>query len=128
MPITGPRTNVTQVQRLLAYNYDGRADLQTYVDSASVIVDRAVNLAAERGVSLLATEQELMERWLACHLYTKMDPLYASKSTAGASGSFVASKNEPERYKEGACNIDYSGALRIILNRQVARAFWLGTP
>ncbi len=79
-------------------------------------------------ITLTTAELELMERWLACHLYTKFDPLYASKSTGGASASFINDEDIPERYLAGAINVDYSGMLKAIIKRQVASLAWIGKP
>ncbi len=125
------RTNSGAVQALLGSNYDGLADLKQYIDSATVIINRTVSAAASKQptpITLTTAEQELMERWLACYLYCKYDPLYASKSTGGASASFINNPSIPERYLSGAINIDYSGMLKAIIMRQVASFAWLGKP
>jgi hypothetical protein len=125
------RTQTLAVEKLLGRNYDRRTDLQQFVDSASVVVDRAVTAALSiKDITLLPTEQELMERWLAAHFYAAQDPLYTSKSSLGASGSFQrgAGKEgfESTDYGARACNIDYSGMLKAIGARQSAGALWLG--
>lgn len=122
------RTNSAAVRKLLGDNYDTDTlpDLQPYIDTATVIVDRVVTCALARNVTLLATESELIERWLAAHYYTKMDPTYASKSTEGASGQFIRNEQEKEPYKDGAINLDYSGCLKAVLARQRVQFSWLG--
>lgn len=124
------RTTTTAVQTLLGANFgplpDGtNPDLQPYVDTGSMVTDNVVNVAAGRGWTLTASNLELIERWLSAHFYTKMDPLYASKSEGGASGSFVSGK-EAERYKQGAIDVDPSGSVNILLNRLFAGGDWLG--
>jgi hypothetical protein len=130
-------TTVAAVQKLLGPNYgvqpDSTApDLQQFCDMAAAIVEtRLVQAAlnANPSITFSSVELELIERALACHFYTKLDPLYTSKNTGGASGSFVnTNTTEQERYKDMAINLDYSGMLKAILNRQVARASWLGKP
>lgn len=122
------RTTSSQVQGVLAANYDGSTSLTPFIDSASAVVDRVATCATAKGITLSSTELELIERWLAAHLYTKFDAVYASKSTADASGSFVRGPIEPEPYKDAAIAMDYSGCLKAILNRQVASVQWLGKP
>lgn len=130
-------SNPTTVQALLGANYgllpDGTApDLQQYIDSADVVVQRVIVCAANKGMSLSPTEQELIERWLSCYFYCKMDPLYQSRSTAGASGSFVnAGMNaqidgDADRYKRGAIELDATGCLNAILNRKAVRLLSVG--
>jgi hypothetical protein len=118
------RTSITAVESALGDNWDARTDLQQWINMASVTTDRAQTDAINKGRTLLDTELEFIERILACHYYTKYDPLYTSKSAGGASGSFVAGK-EAERYKDMAINMDWSGALAAILNRQTAIGFSL---
>lgn len=134
-----PRTNPQSVQAVLGgtslgSNWDGMTDLTPFIATASAIVDRAVTGAANKGwvqggVTLSAVEAELIERWLAAHFYVVMDPLYQSKSTQGASGSFqrkTESGFEVTDYGRTACQLDYSGTLRAIGLRQFAGGQWLG--
>lgn len=121
------RTNATDVKAILGHNYDSlRApSLEPFMDSATVIVDRLDTAAASKDVTLTDDELELIERWLSAYFYCKRDPTYASKSTQGASGSYVTSQSldgEGDRYKRAAMELDYSGCLNAILNRKVARA------
>lgn len=123
-----PRTNPTAVQGILGANYGPMPDqtlpdLNQYIAIATNMVDQVILFAATMRMTVMSitpATAELIERWLAAHYYTKMDPLYASKSQGGASGSFVASQMEPERYLEGAMNVDWTGTLRAIVKRQVA--------
>ena len=91
-----------------------------------LIVDRVVTCATARGFTHTIAELELIERWLAAHLYTKNDPILQSKSTQGASGQFVQGEDPPERYKAGALMVDSSGCLKTILAGNRAKAVWLG--
>lgn len=124
------RTTPSQVQGVLADNYDAEAgtDLTPFVDAASAVVGRVATCATRKGITLSSTELELIERWLAAHFYTKADPVYQSRATAGASGSFVRNPREPEPYRDVAISMDYSGCLKAILDRQVAWVSWLGKP
>ena len=121
------RTNATLVEALLGNNYDteNNPDLGQFVDMATLFIDRVVVCADAKGVTLSTEEEEILERWWAAHLYTKLDPLYTSKSTLSASGSWVQGK-EPERYKAGAIELDPSGCVKALSNRQTARMVWGG--
>jgi hypothetical protein len=115
------------VIELLGANYgplpDGTAPtVQPYIDTASAVVDDVTANASRKGVILSTARQELVERWMACYYYCKMDPLYKSRSTLSASGSF----NERE-YKEGAIDLDPSGCLNSLLSpKKRAGIQWLG--
>jgi|HubBroStandDraft_2_1064218.scaffolds.fasta_scaffold04681_5 hypothetical protein len=130
-----PRTTPALVVGVLVYNYDNlrKPDLSGFIATASNIVDQVVTDAAALcpPVALDANTQELVERWLSAYFYCKMDPLKASKSTQGSSGSYVSNgsslEGEADRYKRGAVEVDISGCLHAILNRNVARAHLLGS-
>jgi hypothetical protein len=123
------RTTSTQVAAVLLNDYDNAAqpDLTPYIDSASSMVDAILNCASQRGLPLSSTQQEIVERWLSAYFYTRTDPIYASKTTAGASGNFVSDPElGPERYKQAAIQLDPSGCLNAFLNRRFATQAWLG--
>lgn len=127
------RTTASVVQELLAHNWDDVTSVTPYIQSASMLVDRLVVLAARlpSPITFTATELELIERWLAAHCYCQTDLLYQSKSTGGASASFqgqTAMHLESTRYGQMAMDLDYSGVLATINKRQVAQMYWLGKP
>lgn len=127
------RTNVGAVKALLGRNYDGTADLNQWIASATGLVTQASLFAVSvKGITLDSTTLELVERWLACHFYCRFDPLYNSKSTMGRSGSFQRGPQkegfESTDYGRSACEIEYSGMLRAIGLRQVASLDWMGKP
>lgn len=122
------RTTSSSVQGVLGQDYDGTTSLTPYIDSATIIVDRVSSCSTAKGITLSATELEMIERWLSAHFYTKMDPTYQSKSNAGASGGFVRNPECPEPYKDAAISLDYSGCLKAILSRSFAGGFWAGKP
>ena len=118
------RTTEGAVRKLLAGNWDGCTGLQQFIDSATPTIDRVATCATDKGITLTATELELIERWYAAHLYTQVDPLYQSRSTGRGSGSFM-----PHGYKDGAIAADPSGCLAAILaGKKRANAVWLGKP
>jgi hypothetical protein len=125
------RTTLAAVQQVLGgtapgSNWDGVTDLTPYIDTANALVNRVVVCACQKCMALTSVEQELVERWMSAHYYTKMDPVYTSKSTAGASGSFVRGPQEPEPYKDAAINIDVSGCLNAYLKRLTATGRHVG--
>lgn len=127
------RTDDTAVKTVLLRDYDTRnlPSLTAFIDTASAIVDRVATCAALKGKSLTTGELELVERWLAAHCYAQSDKTYASRSTAGASGSFDGKTDmgfDSTLYGQTAMRIDYSGCLTAINKRQVAGAVWLGKP
>ena len=126
------RTTLANVQAVLADNWDDSTSVQPYIDSATVVVDRVVTCATKRGKTLTATEEELVERWLAAHFYCVMDPLYTTRSTAGASGGFQRKPATDDfgstDYGMQATRIDPSGCLNAIGKRAVASMTWLGKP
>ncbi len=128
-------TTVAKVQKLLGSNYGPMADgtlpdLLQFIDSANSVVTSAASLAVkQRGITLSPAQQELIERWLAAYFYCHLDPLKTSKSTEGASSSYVASQSlegEGERYKRGAIEMDPSGMVHALLNRAFATGYSLG--
>lgn len=123
------RTTTAAVQLILGSHYGPGADgenpsLQPYVDAATDLVDRAVACAAEDDVTISSTSAELMERWLAAWYYTIMDPLYQSRSTLGASGSWLHDK---DKYLAAAKTFDPSGCLASLIDpSKQAGGFWAG--
>jgi hypothetical protein len=123
------RTSVIAVAGILgtqdgagrAGNYDGTTDLAPFIDTASSVVDDLAAAYRDASLSLSTSKAELIERWLAAHYYTQLDPLYASRATAGGSGSF-----RDQSYLSVAKNLDPSGLLAGILETQVASGGWLG--
>ncbi len=127
------RTTATDVEELLAANWDDETSVTPYIQTANMLVNRVVVLAARlpSPIVFTAAELELIERWLAAHCYCQTDMLYQSKSTGGASASFqgqTAMHLESTRYGQMAMDLDYSGVLATINKRQVAQMYWLGKP
>lgn len=125
------RTTERAVKQLLGSNYGtdhlgNDPSLRPYIDTAAAIIARVVTCATAKNFTHTSAELELIERWLAAHYYTRMDPTYTSKSTAGASGSFTSPKDDTERYRASAIELDASGCLKQILSRNKASAAWLG--
>jgi hypothetical protein len=126
------RTTAIAVKNILLDNYDTlkNPDLTGFIDTASALVDESVNFATERGITLSTTLQERIEAWLAAHYYAQADPLYMSKSTQGASGSFQGQSAmglEGTRYGQQAKRLDISGGLSSFDNNARATVLWLGS-
>ncbi len=124
------RTTPGLVKEILGNNYDqGSAvrsapSLAPYIRTANILVNQLVARAAAAGRTAIDTPTlNEIELWLAAHAYTQMDPLYKSRSTGGASGSFA-----DQSYKDMAISLDPTGLLVDILNpKKVAvGAMWLG--
>jgi hypothetical protein len=117
------------VQQLLGRNWDGKTDLGRVIARAAKFVDRVVACAAARGLPLDTEELTLLEETIAAHLYTKIDPVLASKGTLGASGTFVRDPKTPEPYKAMAIEMDPSGCVAALLSAGAVKqpgAFWTG--
>lgn len=120
------RTTSTAVLSVLGENYDSdnQPSLTPYIDTANLIVTRCAALASSNGYTLSVPEKEIIERWLAAHFYTIRDALYSSRSTLGASGSFIRPKDGG--YLETAKMADPSGCLAAVLENNTAGGGWLG--
>lgn len=125
-------TDTELVQGILGSNYDDCRDLTPFIDGASLIVARVVTCAAAKGITLSSAEQEMLERYLAAHLYGHQNQFLTSKSTGGASGSFQGSYGmhlERTSYGQDAMNLyDPSGCLAAMNKRATAGGFWAGRP
>lgn len=127
------RTTQGKVVGLLRRDFDADAlpDLTGFIDTASAVVDRVVNCALGKGLSLGAPTLELIERWLAAHYYTRSDLTYASNTTDGASASFHGQTGmalDASFYGQSALDLDWTGCLNAVSKRQRAGAAWLGKP
>jgi hypothetical protein len=125
------RTTTTQVEGILGINMIPGSDLRPWVETAAIFVNNVVACAAKKGITLPAATLEMIERWMAASYYTRMDPLYTSKSTLGGSGSF--SRRHPggragdeDDYADAAADLDPSGCTSAILRRARASGTWLG--
>ncbi len=117
------RTTSTKVQSILGRNYDGCADLTPHIQTANSVVSKAVSKAAANGESIDTTTAALMEMWLSAYFYTVTDPIYTSKSTLSANGSWAVDR---EMYKKAAMELDDTGWLQAIISKTVAGIMWGG--
>lgn len=123
------RTTPERVKAILQANYDTRRapPLGPYITPANILTTRLVAEASRQGVSSYLDSATLaeIETWLAGYYYTKMDPLYLSKSTDGSGGSFQrGTKND---YLTTAIELDPTGLLSSLIEPgQRAEAGWMG--
>ncbi len=122
------RTTTDYIKKVLKSDYDfvNSPDLTPNLRGANLVTSRVATCASDKGTPLTTGELTEIEAVLAAHYYTKSDPVYASRSTAGRAGSFVRGKEEPEPYKDMAISLDPSGCLRALLNARRASGGWLG--
>lgn len=130
------RTTSDNVKAILLpgrdYDTANAPSLAPFIDTASAIVDDVVTCLTRKGLTLSATRLELIERWLAAHVYQQSDQGYASRSTEGASASFqgqTAMYLEGTKYGQMALSLETNGCLAAIASGKGnarARGFWLG--
>lgn len=125
------RTSPGEVQQVLLADYDGSSQLTVHIRGANAVVNRMVTCAGEEGYSFSADELQLIEAYVAAYRYTLSDPLYTSRSTSKASGSFqgeVDANGRPiNRYLKAAYDLDPSGCLKDLLTPSArASGSWLG--
>lgn len=128
------RTTSVLVKGILGDNYDTlvNPDLTPAITAANMVMNRVATMASTKGMALSTTELELIERWLSAHFYCVNDPLYTSRSTQGASGSFQVGQAiegfGSTEYGRQAMAMDYSGCLKVMSTKQRAVMTWLGKP
>lgn len=125
------RTTTGAVKKILDRHYDAdrSPDLQPFIETATAIVARVEACAIAKETPLTSAELELIERYLSAHFYEHSDPMFTSKSTAGASGSHQGQFMmgfDSTKYGQTALRIDPSGCLASLDKRQRAGGFWLG--
>lgn len=131
--MTMARTTRALVQQVLGSSevggdWDTRRDLTPFIDAATLAVTRVAACAVRKGLTLTAEELEVVERWLAAHLYCMSDQQYQSKSTK-ASATFRAAGGlnlDGSTYGQTAKSLDPSGCLAALSLQQRAGAAWLG--
>lgn len=112
------------------YDTVNAPSLTPFINKANAILARVVTCATNKGVTLTDAEQDIIAAWLAAHYYVCSDQTYASKSTAGASGSFHGQTGkglESSRYGQSAMESDPSGCVKAVTMGNRASLFWGGT-
>lgn len=125
------RTTATAVQAFLepGGEYNGTTDLSTFVNEASLIVDRLAACAAARGLSPSSDLLAVIEARLAAHGYLLSDKAYASESEGGASGTYQGKTGmgfDGTYHGQQALRLDWTGCLTAMDKGQTAGLAWLG--
>lgn len=122
------RTSPDLVKAILLNDYNGTSDLDSFIQSASVIVDRLLAYAKRQAAEIVEgstgtiivpedDDLELIERWLAAHTYCQSDKTLASKNTGGAGGSFSGQTGkgfDSTLYGQMAKRLDQTGYLNYL--------------
>ena len=123
------RTSESAVRSII--ETDSALTVTPFIDQASVIVD---DLVVNDVDSLLSVARlELIERNLAAHFYSRRDPQYQSKATAGASATFQGQTGmgyDSTYWGQDAKRLDLTGRLALMDKEPRAKAtmVWLGKP
>ncbi len=125
------RTDDDAVKDVLQGDYDTDAapSLASRIKAASLVVDRVVACALAKGTPLTSGEAEVLETWLAAHMYCMSDQQYQSRSTGGGSGSFKGQggmRLEQTTYGQTCLMLDPSGCLNAQNAQNSADMLWLG--
>lgn len=129
------RTNSDAVIEILQDNYGRRRDgtlpgVGWAIDTATIIVDRVEACGIAKGTPYSSGNLELIERWLAGHVYMTADRPYQSKGTRGASATFqgqTAMSLDNSYYGQMAKDCDPYGCLvEVTSQAKRARIGWLG--
>lgn len=123
------RTTSDLVKGVLLADWGDGNDLTPFIAAASALVDRVNSCAALKKYTLSSAELELIERWLAAHIYVQSDQNERSKGAGKGSANFQGSTGmqiDGSKYGQTAQLLDTSGCLTNIAKRQVASFGWLG--
>lgn len=122
------RTNSTAVEGILLADYDSGNSLTPFIEAASLIIDRVETCADDKELPLTDTELEMIERWLAAHLYVMSDQNEAETETLSSRVKYqgqTAMHLDSSKYGQTAMVMDFSGCLKELGAPRVS-AFWLG--
>lgn len=86
------------------------AKLTRFIQSATVIIDRMISCASDKGFTHTAQELIEIETWLAAHFYSVFDAQYVSESAKDRSASY-----DHKQWFHQALMIDASGCLKALL-------------
>lgn len=125
------RTTAPLVKGILLRDYDSKRNpnLQPFIDSANMLVNRVKVLAAADSIAYLDSELEIIERWLSAHGYVMTDQNYQQSKTLQSSAIYQGKTGmhlEASKYGQYAMDIDYSGVLRQLNSNVKIRFYWLG--
>lgn len=120
------RTSSALVVDNLKTDYTSGATLTRPINIATLVVDRIVACATQKGITHSEDLLVEIETQLASHYYTRTDRIYRSKATDRASGVYLYNNKNPEPYLANALELDYSGCLNAIINSKRASLYWTG--
>lgn len=123
------RTDDSLVQGILLRDYVASTDLAPFIDFATLLLDRVATCATSKGFPLTDAELEVMETWIAAHLYVKRQ--YKAKRTADSSATWQDNLGEGLKstsYGQMALALDPSGCLQQLTSGRRANLLWLGKP
>lgn len=128
-----PRTSEDLVKGVLLTDWGDENDLTPFIAAASALVDRVKACSVLKNYTLsdsaTGSECELIERWLAAHLYVQSDQNEASKTAGKGSAQFQGQTGmalDASKYGQMAKLIDASGCLTNLEKRQLPSFGWLG--
>ena len=124
------RTTESAVQGVLMSDWDGSTDLDTpFIAAANLFVTRVRACASAKGITLSTDELEMIERYIAAHLYVMSDQNHASRTVNGVSETYqgqTGMRLEASKYGQTAMMLDPSGCAAGIGKGQRASMTWLG--
>ena len=133
-----PRTTKAQVEEIIELDstvVPDEAAMLPFITVANELVTEACTGDNGPATAYSSTRLELIERWLAAHLYTNRDPRTTSES-AGVSASYQSAVGlgfDTSHYGQTAMRLDTNGGLAKI-NEDTKKGKprvgvkWLGTP
>jgi hypothetical protein len=122
------RTTESLVKQIL--NVDDDIPLTGFIRAASALTD---HVASKDESSLLnSTLLQEIESWLAAHMYSHRDQMYAQKHAGKSGGVFqgmTGMRLDSTQYGQTAMMLDVSGTLASLSRgRHKASLAWLGKP
>ena len=127
-PPVAPRVTPEDVRAIVETD-EGTA-LDSFISTANALTDFLASKDVDGVIPAVLLAE--IERYLAAHYYSLLDPLYRSKSTGGASGTFQGTDGmglNSTHYGQNAIALDPTGRLlSLSKGSPVAKVAWLGTP
>jgi hypothetical protein len=129
------RVTPDDVKAVLGGQWDGKTSLNAFIATATALVDWVVTAKTGQDTTLGDTLATQVECYLAAHFYQHADQALKSKSTGGASGSFMGRDGmvfTATDYGCTACALDITGQLARRSKeveeggRRRASTVWLG--
>lgn len=112
------RTTALAVSKVLAGQVDDTIDMDTFIETASLIVD---DNCADAGYS--DAKLELIERWLSAHMYSVTDPRTTQEGAGPVNAAYEAKVDlgfNLTRFGQQAMLLDTAGGLAALNAATVA--------